>query len=285
MPIAAVLTLTPSSKAVLPAFLGRAAHAWFLAQINQADPALNRALHVPDVRRPFTVSSLWSPDVKPRQGRLRLPQGARCFLRITVFEDALAACTVERLLPRWRERPVTLSGGTFQVRSIALGSADHPQAATASYAALREAAAETAPLRRMTLRFLSPTVFRISPPPDSAFDTDSYNLPFPLPDLVFGGLLRDWDAFAPASLPASLPSFVRDCVVVSHHHLRTRLVTFGGGRRGRVGGFVGTCGFAVRCEDVKLQQAVEVLARFAPFASVGWRATMGLGQVAYMGEG
>ena len=130
----------------------------------------------------------------------------------------------------------------------------------------------------MTLHFLTPTTFRRSPSPDSPFGHDPYNLPFPMPELVFGGLASLWNTFVPRPLRKELRGFARDCVVVGRYRLRTELVEFGSGRRGRVGGFVGTCRFAIRYPDVDWRRRIGLLAAFAPFAGVGWRTTMGLGQ-------
>jgi CRISPR/Cas system endoribonuclease Cas6 (RAMP superfamily) len=68
-------------------------------------------------------------------------------------------------------------------------------------------------------------------------------------------------------------------VVVSRYRLRTELVTFGSGRRGRVGGFVGQCRFAILDAAPRWRRYVSLLAAFAPFAGVGYRTAMGLGQV------
>jgi len=43
--------------------------------------------------------------------------------------------------------------------------------------------------------------------------------------------------------------------------------------------FVGQCRFALRCADAGWRRRVGLLTSFAPFAGVGWRTTMGLGQV------
>ena len=55
---ALVLTLKPTATATVPAFLGRAAHAWFLDQMRQTDPQLAQRLLIPDTPKPFTVSPL-----------------------------------------------------------------------------------------------------------------------------------------------------------------------------------------------------------------------------------
>jgi len=45
-----------------------------------------------------------------------------------------------------------------------------------------------------------------------------------------------------------------------------------------VGGFGSTCRFAIRGPDAAWRRRIGLLAAFAPFAGVGWRTTMGLGQ-------
>ncbi len=171
-----------------------------------------------------------------------------------------------------------LSGVPFRVPGVAFTAADHPQAASISYEALIESTNQSPPPDHVTLQFLTPTTFRRSPPPEAPFGDAPYDLPFPLPELAFGGLLSLWNTFAPRPLPRELRAFARDCVVVSRYRLHTELVEFGSGRRGRVGGFVGTCRFAIRCPDTAWQRRIGLLAAFAPFAGVGWRTTMGLGQ-------
>jgi len=264
--------------ATVPAFLGRAVHAWFLDQVRQVDPHLAESLHAPNTLRPFTVSSLWCSSSQPHGDSLRLSAGRACHLRITSIEPDLSTRLLSAFAPRWVNATVHLTGVPFRVRQIASTAAEHPQAARLPYEVLIERTRQSHPPSHVSLRFLTPTTFRRSPPLDSPFGDESYDLPFPLPELIFNGLLSLWNTFAPQPLPEELRVFARDCVVVSRYRLHTELVSFGSGRRGRVGGFVGDCRFAIRCSDAAWRQRIGLLAAFAPFASVGRRTTMGLGQ-------
>ncbi len=279
MLVSLVLTLTPTTSADVPAFLGRAVHAWFLDQVCQVDAALAQRLHAPNTPKPFTVSPLWCPSSRPRRGSMPLAAGQPCFLRLTSLEPRLSARLLDTLVDRWIGATVRLTGVPLRVTRLASSPAEHPQARCAPYQALEEEVARRAPPNQVTLRFLTPTTFRRSPPADGEFTDAPYDVPLPLPDVLFGGLLRVWNSFAPAPLPEALEGFARDCVVVSRYDLHTELVAFGSGRRGRVGGFVGQCRFALRCSDARWRRRIGMLAGFAPFAGVGWRTTMGLGQV------
>ncbi len=279
MLISLVLTLTPTTTATVPSFLGRAAHAWFLDEVRAAMPDLAEALHDADARRPFTVSPLWCPRRSPQRGRLEVAPAHPCHLRITSLTPALTTCLTQQLIPRWPQTTLHLTGVPFTITEIAMEPRQHAQARLATYVNLRQQVEQAAPPDHITLDFLTPTTFRRSPPPSTPFDNGAYDLPLPLPSLIFGGLLALWNEFAPQPLPEALTPFLRDCVVISRYDLRTELVTFGGGRRGRVGGFVGRCRFAFRCSAPQWRRRVGVLAAFAPFAGIGWRTTMGLGQV------
>jgi len=279
MPLAIVLSLKSTSSLTLPPFLGRATHAWFLDQIRQVDTALAAELHVPNAPRPFTTSPLWPPSATPGQDRLLLSAGETCHLRLTSVSPPLSDLLLSKLAPAWQRSRVGLAGLDLLCTGVALTGAEHPRAGQVSYAELIETAEHSPAPRYVTLGFVSPTTFRRSPPADSAFSHAAREVPLPLPALLFGGLLSSWNAFAPQPLPPELRTFARECVAVASYSLRTEVVEFGRGSRGRVRGFVGTCRFAIRHNDPAWRRRIALLASFAPFSGVGWSTTMGLGQV------
>lgn len=279
MLISLVIKLRPTTVATMPVFVGRAAHAWFLDEVRAVDPELAKSLHDTAPRRPFTVSSLWCPTHPAKRGRLKVEPSHPCYLRITSLIPELTTCLAQQLTADWAGSTLRLTGVPFNLVGLAIEREQHPQAGMTSYVNLVQRAQSATPPRHVTLEFLSPTTFRRSPAPSTPFEDSSYDVPLPLPRLVFGGLLALWNELAPQPLPWELEQFLQECVVISRYRLHTELVSFGGGRRGRVGGFVGTCRFAFRCNEPAWRRAVAVLADFAPFAGIGWRTTMGMGQV------
>lgn len=290
MLISAVLTLHPAAPAVVPANLGRAAHAWFLDLVRQHDPALAASLHVPNQERPFTVSNLWGPwatlpdpagfgDAStPHETAGRNPQGLvmalspayPCFLRLSSYQPALSALLAERLLPQLPET-IVLAGATLHLAGATTDAQQHPWAGqTTMQELLRQHTLQDQPEPRVALHFASPTVFR----------SQEMMLPLPLPRLVFEGLVRRWNAAAPIALPAEVNRFAEECLLISRHRIRTERVVFGEeGERGAFPGFVGSVTYAFRVKDRYWMGLIHLLAAFSLYAGVGQRTTMGLGQV------
>ena len=269
MLISAVFTLTPAQPISLPANLGRAAHAWFLDWVRACDPALAEALHAPNQERPFTVSNLWGAG-RPLRGQVTLTPERPCFLRVTSFGAELSGLLAERLLP---EPPpaIPLLSGELRVAGLAADGAAHPWAGQTTFQELiqRHTLQPAAPAPRLSLRFASPTVFRSS----------GVNVPLPLPGLVFEGLARRWNAFAPLQIPAEVRRFADEVMVIARYQLHTEPVSFGNeGERGIYPGFLGTCSYAFLSHDRYWLGLIHLLAAFAFYAGVGTRTTMGLGQ-------
>ncbi len=276
MLISTVLTLQPTAPVALPAYLGRATHAWFLDQVRGLDPALADSLHEPNQERPFTVSNLWGAGAPPPDpAGFRNPQGLwlapdrPCFLRLTSYEPALSALLDERLLPALPET-IALAGATLRVLGATSDPAQHPWAGqTTTQELLRAYTLHGQPPAGLTMRFASPTVFR----------SQELLLPLPLPKLVFEGLARRWNTFASVALPMEVVRFAEECVAISRHRLRTERVSFGEqGEHGAFPGFLGHVGYTFRVKDRYWMGLIHLLAAFSLYAGVGQRVTMGLGQ-------
>jgi CRISPR-associated endoribonuclease Cas6 len=108
---------------------------------------------------------------------------------------------------------------------------EHPWAGQAAYADLVQRCTlrgGPAP-RAVTLRFSSPTLFR----------NDGRDQPLPAPELVFGGLLRKWNAFAPIALPEEALRYAAECVALGRFALHSRLISFEAADKGAHVGCVG----------------------------------------------
>ena len=121
---------------------------------------------------------------------------------------------------------------------------------------------------QVTLVFESPTAFR----------SQGRTVLFPTSRLVFGSLLSRWNSYAPLPLDTALLEPLEMGIDVDRYTLQTQMQDFG--RYQLQVGFVGQCTFGVR-KDVATEVVwgMLLLAAFAFFAGVGYRTTMGMGQV------
>ena len=120
---------------------------------------------------------------------------------------------------------------------------------------------------KVYVRFLKPTTFR----------RNDIDLPFPLPELVFKGLVKKWNTFSPIPVGVDLRKFY-NLVKVSKYSLRSYKVEFS--KAGKLTAFWGYSIYDL--SEVRDREAVKwfsVLFSFARWSGIGRKTTMGLGKV------
>jgi len=274
-----VLKLFPEREGDIRATHGHHAHAAFLRTVRQADPALAQVLHHPHLPiKPFTVSPLLGP--RPgHEGTLRVSPQRDYFLRFTVLYEPIFQQFMNRFL-RPAPGPAQGSGGRphlylgrmpFYIKEILATPGSHPWA---GYSSLVEMAQRAEPAERVTLQFVTPTVFSFG-----QRDWGRQMVPLPLPRLVFGSLAKTWNALAPPPLSVdrqALRAYLEDDVVVAvMRGVRTRMLAY---RDAPQLGFVGRVTFELKGRDKEMRCRLNALADLAFYAGVGYKTTMGMGQ-------
>ncbi len=282
MLLSCVILLRPGSRATLAADTGRAAHAWFLAQVRRADPALAEDLHRPNALRPFTVSGLRGVEVTP-QGQAVVTPERTCWVRITSLAPDLSRRLLEAVLPAL-PREIILAGLPLTREGVTCDPAEHPWAGRTTFTDLAQAhlLGEGRPAREVALQFASPTTFRrtggeasLADGGGRAYRIAGHNVPLPLPGLVWESYLQRWNAFAPLALPLEVRRYAEECLAVAGYHLRTVRVESGAVREV---GFLGTCRYRTLVPDPYWMRLVHLLAAFAFYAGTGRHTAWGMGQ-------
>jgi len=263
--VSLVLTLRPAQPVTLPGHLGRAAHALLLRWLDEHDPALARQWHDTDGPKPFTCSTLIGATRAGQNVRQVTPDGTY-WLRLTSLDPTISAylLAVRDNLPP----AVELDGVLFQLTGATTDPAAHPWAGTATYeqvAAPYLLARQPGP-HRLTLSFVSPTTFR----------QREMNMPLPLPDLVFGGLVERWNAFSPVAISPEVRRYAAECVAINRFELRSRSVPLKDGALQI--GVTGHARYVAVTYDRYWTSLLGLLADFAFFSGVGRLTTFGLGQ-------
>ncbi|MCC5654183.1 CRISPR-associated endoribonuclease Cas6 [Nostoc sp. XA013] len=247
---AVVIELGAASVQIIPPTLGRTIHAQVMNWLSLADSQTADIIHRAQVS-PFSISGLMGY----RRQRGTKP-GDDFIFRISLLDGNLIDLLL-RGIEQSDNQTLYLGQCPFVIRSIYTLPDTHPQANISDYTVL----ANTEKISdEITLKFLSPTSFK----------QQQEIQPFPLPELVFGNLLRRWNVFAPPEL--QFPSLEWKAVV-SAYELKTYALKLEGGAE------IGTKGWVkYRFRDSEQARIATVLAHFANFAGVGRKTAMGMGQ-------
>jgi CRISPR-associated endoribonuclease Cas6 len=259
-----ILELNATSNIELPATTGHQAHALFLDLVQRIDPALSARLHNEENYRPFTVSPLRSANERER--RLFVRAGALYILRVTLLDGGHLWQCLSHYLLESRDIPLQIGEATFTLTRVISTPSNDPTG-WAGHTDWQTLAATPAQ-EILTFRFASPTAFSMG--------NRRFTL-FPEPLLVWDGLLRTWNRYAPEILHLDKPTireFVTQHVAVVDYHLQTTTLHF---PHSIQKGFIGTCTYSIQ-QGNEQALPIAVLASFARFAGIGSKTTMGMGQ-------
>jgi CRISPR-associated endoribonuclease Cas6 len=229
-----------------------------------SSPALADSLHDLNGLKPFTVS-LPLPW-KLTAGRATLARSAPSFcIRFTALTGEVYQALAVGLIRRCHaSSQFSLGLHTVDIQQVLFTKDASCFSDITSYEALYDG-----PLaHRIHLRFLTPTSFRVG----------KGNLPFPLPASIYRSLWQKWQRFAPAALQINerIVATVEQSLFPARFTLQTETVILKGVPQV---GFVGECQFElIGNVSVEDQRAITALSRFAAYAGVGMKTTMGMGQ-------
>lgn len=262
-----ILMLCPLETASLPMTLGNALYTVLLRLIGDQDAALATWLHDLNGPKPLTTSLLNGP-ITVRDKRVWVSPEQTYWVRATSFEPQLTAALMA--IQAQPPRTMRLHQAPFAVEAVSCHPDDHPWAAQVTYDDLYRATLQTGARGRpqVTLEFSSPTAFR----------SQGRTHVFPLPHLVFGSLMTRWNAYAHLPLDPDFLGTLDAYIDIDRYRLNTQMQDFG--RYQLQIGFVGPCAYGARKgapDDVVW--GMRLLTQFAFFAGVGYRTTMGMGQV------
>ena len=261
-----ILELSATSATTIPASMGHQAHALFLDLIRQVDPALSSRLHNEPEYRPFTVSMLSGVNI--RNGKAFLQVGQPYRLRVTLLDGGHLWKYLSAYFLETSPIPLRLDKAEFALtRVLSTSSADIT--GWAGYADWQTLAA-TLWRKDITMRFASPSAFSMG---DRRFAL------FPEPILLWDSLMRSWNRYAPGVLhidKTAMRDFVTRNVTISGYNLHTTCLYF---PKFTQRGFIGTCSYSIQETTDGCASQLSALAEFARYSGVGYKTTMGMGQV------
>ena len=229
-----VIQMTLSPKKPLPASINRAIHGICTQWFTNADVNLGNAIHQMEPS-PFTVSA--------RSVSHRTIQ-----LRIAVLQQELLSPLLWGLCADLGQEIFVMDIPCLVGSQVEIVSSSR-----------FEKLDQVMPQDAIALEFLTPTSFKQQQSIQN----------FPLPECVFGSLLRRWNAFAPEKLV--LPE-IQWQGLVSEYELKTHAIKMKADELGAQGWI------RYRFPDSEQARIATILAHFALFSGVGRKTAMGMGQ-------
>ena len=269
MLLSLVIRMRATSPGVLPANQGRALNDTFLGWVEEFEAGLSARLHDAGGRKPFTVSDLQGGRFNQR-GEVLYPAGQETWWRVTSLSDDLSALLEKAIIPAVRQRrleePVCLGGKVpFQVLDIITDAAGHAWAGRTTCEELYDFHEKGEPSDSVEIQFASPTTFHSA----------GKHLPFPLPELVLGSWLEQWNNISGVRLLEDIRLFGRASVAASRYDLHTQVVHYD---KETLIGFCGGCTFRMLSKEGHWLRLVNLLAAFAFYCGTGAKTAFGLGQ-------
>jgi len=264
--ISCIISLQVAAEALVPPALGQVLHAFFLDSVRALDAELSAELHAPAAVKPFTVSPLWG-RAEFTDNRWRLYPGEEYTFRVTAVSPRLGAWLRDIWLNALPEE-ITLAGARLKLTGATADARRHPWAGAADYLEIynKWISRDEVP-GRFTLAFRSPTAFR----------NRGINYPLPDPQKIFVQLLQKWNRYSPINLGDNFTEFIENNVYPASFKLETKIIHFD---RYKQVGFTGLCTFGMRGREGEIPaRVVHMLAEYAFYAGVGYKTTMGMGQV------
>src|SRR2546421_7598698 len=284
-----LLRLHPVEPGMVSPSSGNQVQGAFLDMVRQGDPALAQWLHTPNQRRPYTLSLLQGlnslsakqlEEIRAKNQMVQVTPGQVYWLRITMLDATVFGSFAQYLIMKPRELTLRIGDARFEISRLLStpepGNTAQSWVAYSSFAELRQASKAQ---KHYHFEFATPTAFSMGQK-----QWGKLLKVFPEPGHVFESLARQWDLFAPASLRLAasglthraIGSWCEENVIVSRYTLETRYLP--SSKFGQ-SGFQGSITYEVKGVPTTPEaQWLAPLARFAFFAGVGYKTTMGMGQ-------
>lgn len=255
-----VIKLQALCEGIYEFYPGQKIHSLFLDLIREADPDTAKRLHDEKREKPFTVSSFLGHEVDEP---MKIEENSHYFIRFTVLDDGVFDILISSLLEKGGlRREVKIGNVHYRMIEIFL---DRDHSKWAAHASAQELFARPCGSKLIKLRFHTPTLFKSGDVHDR----------HPSAVKIFTSLLRKFNKFSELKIDQQIEKLFGEISILEKKTTskRVNLKDF------YLEGFVGDVTFELPNLDFELLKIFNTLADFSFFAGVGYKTTMGFGQV------
>jgi len=235
-------------------------HSFFLGLIRESDEQMSKQLHDEHKEKSFTVSSFLGKDI----GRsIEIQKGGYYFIRLTILDEEVFNAMMSSLLEKNVLRGnVRIGNIDYSITEIFF---DNESSKWASHISAEDLLKSSYTSNLIGLRFYTPTLFR----------SGDLHCKQPIPEKVFTSLFKKFNRYSEEKIDEDIKKRFKN-ITIHEKKTQSRRVTL---RNFYLEGFIGDVTFKVPEQDKQLIRVANTLADFAFYAGVGYKTTMGLGQV------
>ena len=170
-----------------------------------------------------------------------------------------------------------IGGADFAITEVLTTPGSHPWAGYNTLSDLYQRWGSAPPeesARKITLEFASPTIFSRR----TEDGMGKFMEPFPAPAMFFGSVAAMWNDHMPTPLDkGAVRSYAEETVVVGLFNMKSRMFRYWG--QPQIGS-TGTITYLLKDrKNHEMIRTLNLLADFAFYSGVGYKTTMGMGQV------
>ncbi|MGI6226098.1 MAG: CRISPR-associated endoribonuclease Cas6 [Peptococcales bacterium] len=229
-------------------------HGLFFKLLELADKDMANYIHNMQ-QKPFSIGPL-TGDIKRSNGEATVKEGQVYYFSFSSINYKLTPLIPE-IFNLTKDKVLTIGKATFLFSQINYLLPNE----TSFFTIL----SNSQPKSKINFEFMSPTCFR---------SNNQWYL-FPEPTMVFNSLYEKWNNFADAPLPAIDFLSIR----VEKYNLKTTMSQMG---NHNIIGFMGRCSYSFTPETLEQTKwVVNALSYFSSIIGVGYKSTMGMGQVKF----
>lgn len=255
-----VIELKAKQNGKLILYTGKKIHSVFLKMIREINESLSEKLHDDDTYKSFTVSSLLGLAID-KESEIYINKNY--YIRFTILDNNLFKKIATNLFQKQMfKSDIKLENISFKVERVLY---DNTKSQWAGIFDLNKIIHKEDFSKQITMRFYTPTLFKSG---------DKFNTK-PEIRLIFTGLLRKYNKYSAYKLDESLIHEFEN-IVVKEDKTKLRKVQM---KNGYFIGFTGNLTIEIQSENIELIKMINILSEFAFYAGVGYKTTMGLGQV------
>ena len=247
----------------IPQTHGHMVHGHFFRTLKQTAPDLCNRIHGMNGTLPFTLSTLYKCGSYPGMHVPGAEKGSRVCYRTGLLGDELVSAVSLAMNKAMISGPVVIADLPLGIKAIRLLKAEEISEIE------RNAAAAADKLHAFRIDFRTLTCFR----------SEGRSLLFPETRLVVSSLYRSWTAAGGHEIPDKTLRRLARNVFPVRYSLRTGMLDMG---KYLLSGFTGYCAYELdECLDRDERAALSSLLSMIPYAGIGYKTTMGMGQARY----